>query len=412
MMRGNKKLMDDDKNISVFQNRLIVISCFALIFAFSSVDHAISPLVDVLRLFYGVEIQKALWLISYCTLGIVVGVFAGPVIIKNRRVGKVIIVSGAFVIVSLAGFLVTDNFYSALLIRFVFGISAGVLSTTMWWIAYHGVSKPYYQPMITVLMAARPMAVALGVPMAGITASVLGWKSAFWLFFILFAVSFAALVKFIVNDETSKTAITFRSFIDEYKEVFSLPYAKIFYLGLMINKMCYFGFYSMAGIWFIRHYNLGFLQIAKALSYVGICEALSNFFIPRILKLLGYRRTFNFSVTASCLLFYVFMQGMLPLKAAVFSFAVFVVLDRIYSMALVIKIPEMFPDCKNKTVMGSLITLTAWTGLTFISWFEGKYLDAAGMRVMEHILFLCLVSGCLILNFVLKKTIIPAAKGL
>lgn len=391
--------------LSENRERLIVVSSFLLIFAFSSVDHAISPLVEILHSFYAVELQKVLWLISCCTFGIVIGVFMGPALIKSYDVVKIIGVSSSLVAASLALFLFIKGFNGALAIRFVFGVSAGVLSTTMWWVAYHGVSKKYYEAVITVLMAARPMAVALGVPLTGMAASVSGWKSAFWFFFVLIVLGAAVIMKSIGADKTVKTAPDRGGFAGEYAEAFSLPYAKTFYFALFINKMCYFGFYSLAGIWFIRHYGLGVFQITKALACIGLCEAGINFFIPSILRFFGHERAFTGSMALSCALFCVFVTGALPLKMAVAAFAFFVMLDRVYSMAVVIKLPEMFRDCRNKTVMGSLITLTAWTGLTLISWFEGRYLDSVGMGITEVVLFLLLASGCGLIYFVHRKTV-------
>jgi len=163
-------------------NRIIVAASFVIIFAFSSVDHAISPLAEIFSNFFSVPLGNSLWLISYCTLGIVVGLIAGPAMLKASDCGR--LVKGSVVVLgaALALFLLCPYFYGSLFLRFVFGLGAGVLSTAMWWLTYEGVAKPYYEAMVTVLMASRPMAVALGVPLAGYMSAWWSWRAAFFVF--------------------------------------------------------------------------------------------------------------------------------------------------------------------------------------------------------------------------------------
>lgn len=386
-------------------DRLTVIFSFIIIFAFATVDHAISPLVDAIHSYYGITLERSLELISYCTLGIVIGVFIGPAIMRAYKAIYVSTISSVFLLVSLLLFLVTREFHTALLLRFFFGISAGVLSTTMWWMAYHGVGEKYYNAAITVLMASRPLAVALGVPVTGIIASVFEWKSAFWLFSFMIFVSILVLRKTMANDDEPKISINFASFFSEYKVALKLPNASMLYLGLMINKMCYFGFYSLAGIWFIKHYGLDTLKITLALMYIGLAETFINFFIPKIIKWGGHKKVFTWSIILSNVIFLALILGVLSLKAAVFFFAVFAMLDRIYSMSIVISIPTLFEQCPNKSVMGSLITLSSWFALTIVSWIEGRYLGVIGITYIEIFLCITLVSGSAIIYYIIYKSI-------
>lgn len=386
-------------------DRLTVIFCFVIIFAFSTVDHAISPLVDAIHSYYGIALERSLELISYCTLGIVIGVFIGPAIMRTYKAAYVSTISSVFLLVSLFMFLVTRDFHTALILRFFFGISAGVLSTTMWWMAYHGVGEKYYHAAITVLMASRPLAVALGVPVTGIIASAFEWKSAFWLFFVMIFISILVLRKTMGNDDEEKFGINFGSFFSEYAAALKIPNASMLYLGLMINKMCYFGFYSLAGIWFIKHYGLDTLKITLALMYIGLAETFINFFIPKIIKWGGHKNVFTCSIILSNLIFFALIPGVLPLKIAVFCFAVFAMLDRIYSMSIVISIPTLFQQCQNKSVMGSLITLSAWLALTIVSWVEGKYLDVIGITCIEIFLCISLAGGSAIIYYIMYKAV-------
>ena len=60
------------------RDRLLVVASFLLIFSFSSVDSAISLLAEELRRSFHVPIHKVLPLISFCTSGVVLGIFLGP----------------------------------------------------------------------------------------------------------------------------------------------------------------------------------------------------------------------------------------------------------------------------------------------------------------------------------------------
>jgi len=389
-------------------DRLTVIFCFVLIFSFSAVDHAISPLVDAIHSYYGISLETSLELISYCTLGIVIGVFIGPAFIRSYKAPHVSTVSSMGLVISLLLFLITSDFHIALILRFIFGLSAGVLSTTFWWIAYHGVNKKYYNAIITSLMASRPLAIALGVPLTGVIASTLEWKSAFWFFLIMILISVAVLYKTMATDHDPKAGIQFGSVFSEYVDALKLPNSMVLYTGLMINKMCYFGFYSMAGIWFIKHYGLDTLRITTALMYIGLAETFINFVIPRIISWGGHKRILAYSLILSNIIFLALITSSLPLQLAVLFFAVFAMLDRVYSMIFVMSIPMLFPACPNKSVMGSLITLGSWLALTMISWFEGKYLEVVGIGRVEILLWASLTIGSVIIYYVIYKAVYKA----
>ena len=84
---------------------------------------------------------------------------------------------------------------------------------------------------------------------------------------------------------------------------------------------------------------------------------------------------------------------------------VFMLLDRIYSMALVMTIPEMFPSTGDKTAFGSLNTLTAWAGLSVISGLAGKLVPAAGLISVEILMTLAFLLGTGLLYYVQHRTV-------
>jgi predicted MFS family arabinose efflux permease len=380
-----------------------VCSSFALVFAFSSVDHAISPLVETFSVYYAQPLNRILWLISACTAGIIFGILAGPALMKAAGPKRLAFAGAALLAVSLTFFITAGNFHLALALRFAFGLGAGIISTIMWWLAYEGVPRRYYTAMITVLMAARPMAVAAGVPIAGYIACRANWRWSFSLFLVLAAASAAFLLFSMPGKKTEPSRLKLTGFFTAYRHALGAKHAAGFYGGLMLTRMCYFGFYSMLGIWMIRYYGLDVGAITRQLMYIGIAETLVNFIIPPILKL-NRRRVFAASVILSAVVFAGFAYGKLPLGLSVLLIALFVMLDRVYSMAAVMAIPEIFSQLTDKTATGNMVTLTAWTGLALISAIEGITLSVAPVSVTATILILCLNCGLVCLYRVQPKT--------
>jgi predicted MFS family arabinose efflux permease len=391
---------------------LVVAASFILIFAFASVDSSISPMVREIHLYYNVPLEKALWLISSSSIGIVMGVFLGPALTESFKVFKLIAFGVAGIAISLAAFLMSRDFYLSLFFRFVFGISTGLVAATMWWITYYGVSEKHYSAMVAVLMSARPLAIAIGVPFAGLVAAKADWRIPFWLFAILVVVGGAFLLLLSVFNDDKKQKITIKKIFNEYANAFRVPYSWPYYVGFTLNRMCYFGFYSLAGIWFIKNYNLSLEKISSALLFVGLGEALINFITPKLLRLFGHKFLFMASILLSAIVFYSFIGGNLPLKQSIALIALFVCLDRIYCMAAIITIPYMFPTAGNRTTFGSLNTLTAWLGLTFISWFEGEFIQTLGINAIQYILLACFIIGSAMLCYVQYKTVFTDKEGI
>ncbi len=388
------------------RDSLVVAASFAVIFAFSSVDSAVSPLVDLLHTFFGVSLGSVLHLISVCTLGTVIGLIIGPALTAGFRVSRLLGIGILGLVIGLGGFLLAGDFSLAMVSRFVCGLSSGILAACMWWLTFHGVPKTHFQAMVAVLMSARPLATALGVPMAGLLASDYGWRAPFWLLGGLISAGGILLVICRTGmSEGEKKAVTAGGILSDYLEAFRVPFAIPYYLGMTINRMAYFGFYSMSGIWFMTHFGFSVRQISTALFYIGLGEAGINFLVPRLLKVLGHRMLFIGSILASGVLLPVFLSGALGANLTILLVTAFMILDRIYAMALVVTIPGMFPSARNKTVFGSLNTLTAWAGLTIISWVQGSYLEVLGMSFFQHLLTACFIVGTGLLYHVQARTV-------
>ncbi len=414
------------------KNHLVVLASFLLIFGFSTVDSAISPLVRELSRHFGVVLNRVLLLISWATIGTVAGVLLGPALTTRFRVPTLLGAASAGLLAGLAVFLTTDSLAVAQGSRLVFGFSSGTIAACMWWITFYGVPKSHYQAMMAVLMSARPLATALGVPLIGLITAAgmsatplaaeavpgspapsLSWQGSFWLFGAIMTASGIVLTLALrSSDGEAKQPLSVGRMIRDYIEAFRLPMAAEYYIGFTINRMCYFGFYAVSGIWFITHYNLQLAEISRALFAIGLGEAVINFVVPAIRNRLGHALTFTGSLVVSGIIFPVFIMGGLPYAAALALITLFMILDRIYCMAMVITLPEMFPQAQNKTVFGSLNTLTAWAGLTAIAWLQGSFLDLIGLTAVQLLLIACYVIGSLMLYRVQHRTVLAPARPL
>lgn len=379
---------------------------FILIFAFSSVDSSISPLVSELQAHFKVPLARVLLLISYATAGVVASVLVGPALTASFRVSRLLAAAVAGLVLSHSLFLACDDFSLALLCRLGFGLCSGTVAAVLWWLSFHGVSKDYFPAMIAVLMAARPLATALGAPAVGLWAAQGSWQPPLWSLAVLIAASGGLLCALMPREETKKRPLSLRTLLDDYRQVLRLPHAASYYLGMTVNRMCYFGFYALSGIWFMRHYGLDLARISLALLAIGLGEAVVSLFVPAMVKAWGHGRVFPPSLAASALLLPFFLPGWLPLKAAVALLALFMVLDRIYSAAAVMTLPQVFTITGNKTAFGSLNTLCAWTGLTASSWLEARFTERLGLAWIEWGLIACFLLGSWLIYRVQRDTVL------
>jgi len=388
------------------RDKIKVAASAALIFSFSSIDSAISPLVGPIHAYFAVPLDHALWLISTATAGVVLGVLAGPALISSLRVTRLMAAGAAGMVVAHCLFLLCGGFHAALLLRFAFGLSCGITASVLWWLTFHGVAEEYYPAMIVVLMSARPLATAIGVPAVGLAAARLGWRAPLWMLGACIAVSGACLSRAMSGAQAERKPLRLGRVLGEYRDALRVPFAPAYYVGTTVNRMCYFGFYALSGIWFMRHYGLGLEAISLALLVIGLAEAAVNFFVPRLVGAFGHDRVFTGSLALSGLLLPVFIGGRLPLLWAVALIAAFMLLDRVYSMAAVITIPRMFPALGNKTTFGSLNTLTAWLGLTVSSGFEGRWTETLGIGCIQWILTACFFAGSALIYWVQRETVL------
>lgn len=383
------------------KEKIALISAFLLIFAFSAIDNSISPMAAEVSKHYQSTLNIILKFISISTIATVIGVFIGPWVLTKVKPANILFISSSLILISQIIFVLNNYFITGLTARFISGFSTGLIASIMWWMSYHWISKRFYSYMIAVLVSARPLATAIGVPLSGIIAFKYSWIIPFIFLSIIVFISGNILSFILKNGEK----IEKKGLFEGYTDVFKIPYVKTFYTGFMINKMCYFGFYAICGIWFIKHYKMNLKEISLSLLVIGIFEVLVNFISGWLVKKFGFKRVFDTSILLSFLLFIIFIWGRIDIKISVVMIGIFMLLDRIYSMASVMKIPDMFEYNVNKTIFGSLNTLSMWLGLSIISAISSKILSKFSIIYVEILLLLCFTVGSYLMWYVNKKTI-------
>lgn len=390
------------------RNFLIVLFSTLIVFAYASADNAISPLVSIFQFFFQVPQATVLYLISSCTLGIVVGTFIGPTLVARYTAQKILLYSVITLSVSTLLFMSVPVFGAAVIFRFIFGVCCGFLNCIIWWITFHEVSGKTTDAMIIVTTASRPVAMCLGLPLVGLMTSLISWQVSYLLLIFILLLS-AMVLFFYFNDaktkETTKPAVKKLSFMKEYKAIFSLPHSVKFYFGLLMNSFCYFGFYAFSGIWFAEHYSLNFLQVSTLFLLLGGAEVAASFFASWIFRYFPYRKAFLVSALLAFIFFPLFIYGYFPLHVAVGFIMLFILFNRAIIFAMIRTLPAMFPAQGNKTSLGALITISIWFGFATISAVQAKLLASVGIHTVETILFLSLLLGTTLIYIAEKKTV-------
>lgn len=384
------------------KNWTMIIFTAMLIFAFASADNAISPLVEKLHEFFLVPMPTILLLISSCTFGIVLGTFVGPVLIQNRQ-RKWLLLAVLGVTLSTLFFTITKLFYLALLWRTLFGFACGILASIVWWLTFQVADSKTSDAMVVVTMTARPLALCIGVPIAGFLATKTNWQVAFWIFLLIMILS--GLILFSSTDKQAKNTINKQALLQEYRSVFRVQYSFRFYMGIVFNGMAYFGFYGLAGLWFIQQYKLKLDVIAMLFLVIGFSEVAVSFIAPWLYRKFRNKNLLAFISIIDVVSFGLFISGDLPLALAVAMIMVFIIANRIFLFPIVKSIPTVFVTHENKATLGSLVTLSLWFGFAIVSWLEAKMLMITGMGAVAFMLMLCLMLSVVVSFYVQKQAV-------
>lgn len=374
---------------------------FAFIFFFSSIDNSIAPMAKDIASHFSVKPETGLLLISACSWSVAAGLLAGPSIISAISPSKTLFFSGIILSLSSAVFPISNFFPAALVLRVLAGFGGGLAACVMWWMAYHGVEKKHSGSMLAVLMSARPLAVALGVPASALAAFYFHWS---YPIFLLSAGVFISAAGVYFSFPEGDGILPEKRIWKGYSKALSTPYASAFYLGFFLNRMCYFGFYAFCGIWFSHHYGFDLKTTGYYLLIIGLAEAAVNFFSASLVEKFGYMKIFYWGILSSAFSLPLFLFGKADAKTALVLISFFMLADRIYVMALASRIPKMFSSNPDKTSFGSLNTLSAWAAGGLIAAVFSGLIEKKGIFYAETLILFCFLSGSYLLFYCLKKT--------
>ncbi|MCB0405454.1 MAG: MFS transporter [Bdellovibrionales bacterium] len=357
-----------------------ILAGFLTILLFATLDNAISPLVSVFRDYYQVPLESTLILISACTLGFAVGLFLGPAALSSFSPKALIGTALIGVTLGLLLFVTSGDFYPAVFSRALLGFSVGFISCTIWWVTYHAMSgKTAQHVMLTGVMTARPLGIALGVPAAGILSTSIGWKTAFTIFGVGL-IAFASLLRSSIINNPERQSTSFYESFAEYKRACSQPFFMGYYGSIFLNSMAYLGLYGMGGIWFLTFFQLPADQISETFLFLGIAEVGATFLAPIILRLFPYPLVFGTSGVGAIFLYALLIGPSFPLSTSVAIMMAFIACTRIWIFSNASHIPTIFPSHKNKGTMGTLMTLFAWLGFAAVSWLQSVLIPIWGLN--------------------------------
>lgn len=411
-------MMEDKQQKIASKDFVLVVISFLTIFIFVTIDNVISPLIEIFHQYYSVSMPEVLRLVSSCTFGIVLGTFCGPIIIRHFKIFKTYLLTVVSFAIFLLLFLYLQNFNLALVARFFLGISSGLFASCFWWITFHGVSsKPSKDAMISVMIAARPVAISLGVPLLVATAlPPSSWQLGFLGYGIVLVLINFYFLKMIIkknifpHSSPPPSSVSFSSgnrdlknnlFEDYFLAIRSKNFSA-FYGAAFLTSIAYFGFYSISGYWFLSAFDLGTSFLSALFLYVGAGEVLATFLAPFL------NRKFSTSATSTTVLclttivvgllsYVLFASNYFSLWITVVGISIFLISNRVYVFLMMSKVPSLFPDHPNKSTLASLITLISWLAFAFVSYLQSYMAQIFTLRIIGFFMF-----GCLLIGFMLS----------
>lgn len=371
----------------------LILSAFLIIFFTLAADNGVAPMVPQLSTTFAVSDGGVLWFITAFNISLVFGILVGNTLVIRYRADVLILLS--VLIVTGATILFTwDNYYIALFSRFIFGFFCGVISCVVWWLVFHGIDNEKTRDiMISSQMVARPLAIAVALPLMGYLSLYFNWRVTFLLIGFFTLLSGVGLFLWIDRKKTIPRQIldtTEKENLRVYWDILKTRSSMSYYAGIFFNAGGYLGFYSITGIWFQDQFNLDFSQTSELFVWFGIAEIIASLASPYIVRKQIILLTLNISCLIILLSFLAFMFGGFGLISTVGLIIVFISSCRIYIFSNIKNIPRIFETCQNKGAVGTLVTLFAWFGFTFASFLQSTFLEKIGLAPVAAFMAMCL----------------------
>jgi predicted MFS family arabinose efflux permease len=156
---------------------------FLCIFSSIALDSGIIPLFETVAGTYGRTKESGLTLISVFNALLVVGLLAGTWISAISSSVPILIGLSLVSTVGAIGAIVTTSFQCAVVSWGILGLCAGILANLSWEISLDPRrTKAEIANMVSAQIAARPIALAVGVPAFAFLTSILNWRFALFFF--------------------------------------------------------------------------------------------------------------------------------------------------------------------------------------------------------------------------------------
>ncbi|MBF0312529.1 MAG: MFS transporter [Oligoflexia bacterium] len=385
---------------------LLLVTSFVTIFAFVAIDNVISPLIHLLEKFYFVAATDILKLVSICNAGVVVGTYFGPIFIGRFGVVRTYLGNVAVFLMTLMIFLWVRNFEWALALRFILGIGSGVFATLYWWFTFHAaISSKSKDYMISILLATRSLAIALGVPMLLFLSIYggMGWQSGFIVLGILML-----MINFIFFNQLEMTKDAGKSTPQHQHQQGYIVLTKnsnslLFYAAIFFVAIPYFGFYSFSGYWYLVRLHFTENNLSVLFFIIGAIEVVVTFICPYCYKKKSSRPMMNLGIVLmilSYLIFFLVKENVL-LSSIVIIFSL--IGNRVLMFAFTKNIPNIFSFLENKAIAASAATLVSWGAFSVIAWVQSLVIANYSPVAVWQIMFWALIIGSLLTQILMKR---------
>nr|WP_187698301.1 MFS transporter [Rathayibacter agropyri] len=268
---------------------------FATLFVIGTDTFLTAPLLPLLQMEFGVDVERAGWLVSAYALGYALfALVSGPLSDRvDRRKVLLIGVVGFTVFTASCG--VAWDFWSLCAARFLAGVAAAFVTPQIW--ASIPVLVPRAAIVRTMGAATAGLAIAqvAGIPL-GSFLSALGWRLPFFaiaafgvlLWFLLFA----------VFPHVAPLGAASSGFFAPYGIVMRSRPLLLSLLAYLVFQTGNFTGLSFIGSWFARDFGASQLLISATMVVIGIGNAVGSLAGARVVGLLGQRRSLLFGVIA------------------------------------------------------------------------------------------------------------------
>lgn len=342
---------------------------FLAIFASVAIDTGIIPHFETIGRFFGVEGNSLLSTLTAFNGALVAGLLYGSFSPGSPRFSRLFDVTAILLVLGGVAALVATNIPAWILAWVILGFAAGLLSHVTWEFILNGShSSKVTSSMISAQLSARPIGIALGVPVFGVIAGDKSWKFALIVF--VFLAAFATLLLSLVAKSAE------RAHQNQPQENFSLlihyqslrnPGLLYLILGNVFYGMSYLGLYGALGIILAQKYDYSPQQIGYVFGILGAVEGGASFISPIL-----FQRFRSTTVTAAfSVLSFVAIATMLSCSISSLWFRclliVFVFSARQIIYASFKSAGEAVAIIAPSCPIGTFVIMAAWSGFSLSS---------------------------------------------